>query len=187
MGAKKELLPIAGVPMIRSVVERLLESEKIDEVVVVLGHQADDVGQCLAGILDWRLELVGNTRYQQGMGTSLAQGASACSWATDAIVVTLGDTPFFRRQDVDRLIHAHTEGAKIAVPVFEGRRGHPIVIDGSYKDELEGLSGDAGARHILERAASSVVEVELEDDGFLMDIDERDDYEAVKDGITPGR
>lgn len=187
MGDKKELMPIVGVPMIRAVVERLLESKKIDEVIVVLGHRADDVGQSLAGILDWRLELVGNRRYEQGMGTSLAQGVSACSWATDAIVVALGDAPFFRRADVDRLIDAHAKGAKIAVPTFQGRRGHPVVIDGSYKEELEGLSGDAGARYILERASGAVVEVELDDDGFLLDIDERDDYEAVKDGISPGR
>ena len=48
---------------------------------------------------------------------------------------------------------------------------------------MEELAGDAGARHILERESGSIVEVELPDDGFLVDIDDSDDYEAVKDGI----
>ncbi len=184
MGKKKELLPIEGTPMIRLVVDKLLASSRIDEVIVVLGAHADEVGLALSGIIDERLELVGNRRFSDGMGTSLAQGVSACSWGTDGIFVVLGDAPFFRAEDVDRLVDSHSHGAAIAVPVSGGRRGHPILIDGSYRDELAELDGDAGARHILERDADRIVEVTIEDDGFLVDIDEMDDYEAVKNGIS---
>jgi molybdenum cofactor cytidylyltransferase len=183
MGGKKELLPIAGEPMVRTVVRKLLDSDGVGEVIVVLGHDANGVGAALSGITDERLELVGNGRYAEGMGTSLAQATRACSWGTDAILVALGDAPFFRTEDVDALVGAHAGGAAIAVPVFQGRRGHPVVLDGSFREEMEELTGDAGARHILERESASIVEVELPDDGFLVDIDEPDDYEAVKDGI----
>jgi CTP:molybdopterin cytidylyltransferase MocA len=47
MGEKKELLPVNGEPMIRTVVTKLLDSRKVDEVVVVLGHRADEVGSAL--------------------------------------------------------------------------------------------------------------------------------------------
>ncbi len=184
MREKKEILPIAGEPMIRIVVEKLLNSRKVDEIIVVLGHRANDVGQALCGIGDPRVELIANVRYAEGMGTSLAQGSSACSWGTGAFVVVLGDAPFFRTEDVDALIDAHAGGAKIAVPVFAGRRGHPVLLDGSFRDELEQLGGDAGARHILEREAGATASVERDDDGFLVDIDEWDDYEAVKAGIA---
>lgn len=183
MGLKKELLTVDGEPMVRTVVSKLLASRKINEVIVVLGHQADNVGAALAGISDGRIELVGNTRYSEGMGTSLAQAVRACSWGAEAMVVALGDAPFFRTEDVDALVDAHAHGAPIAVPVYHGRRGHPVVMDGTFREEMEELTGDAGARHILEREEASVVEVELSDDGFLVDIDEPDDYEAVKDGI----
>jgi molybdenum cofactor cytidylyltransferase len=183
MGEKKELLPVDGEPMVRTVVMKLLGSKKIDEVIVVLGHKADEVGATLSGISDERIELVGNTRYSEGMGTSLASAVRACSWGTEAIVIALADAPFFTIEDVEALIDAQAHGAAIAVPVFQGRRGHPVVLDSAFRDEMEELSGDAGARHILEREAASVVEVELPDDGFLVDIDERDDYEAVKSGI----
>jgi molybdenum cofactor cytidylyltransferase len=185
MDKKKEILPIAGEPMIRIVLRKLLESRKIDEVIVVLGHRADEVGAALAGVTDERLELVGNRRFAEGMGTSLAQGASACSWGTDAIVVALADAPFFRGSDVGKLIDTHASGGGIVVPVFEGRRGHPVVFDSRYREELEQLSGDAGARHILERSGEDVREVALDDDGFLVDIDDPEDYLAVRDGIEP--
>jgi len=182
MGKKKEVLPIAGEPMVRVVVRKLLSAKGIDEVVVVLGHRADEVGAALSGIADERLELVGNRRYAEGMGTSLALGASACSWGTDAVIVALADAPFFRVEDVEALEAAHAKGARIAVPVFAGRRGHPVLFDGEYRDRLEALSGDTGAKRILE-SEKGVVEVELDDDGFLVDIDEGDDYEAVRDGV----
>jgi len=187
MGEKKELLPIAGEPMIRKVVEKLLRSTGLDEVIVVLGDRADDVGRALAGVTDERLELIGNQRFREGMGTSLAQGVRACSWGTDAIVVALGDAPFFSVEQVDALIEAHAGGAPIAVPVNAGRRGHPVLLDGAFRGELEELGGDAGARDTLEREAASVVEVAVADDAFLVDIDDRDDYEAVKEGLVPGR
>jgi molybdenum cofactor cytidylyltransferase len=140
MGEKKELLPIAGQQMIRVVVGKLLLSERVGEIIVVLGDHADDVGRALSGVTDERL---------------------------------------------DSLIDAQAAGASIAVPVNAGRRGHPVVLDGAYRSELEELGGDAGARDILERDIASIVEVEIDDDAFLVDIDDRDDYEAVKEGLAP--
>ncbi len=183
MGRKKEILPLCGEPMIRGVVTKLLESEKIEEVVVVLGHEADEVGAALAGVADERIELVGNRRHREGMGTSLAHGVSSCSWGSNAFIVVLADAPFFRTEDVNALIDSHSAGNVIVVPVNEGRRGHPVLIDGSFRDELEALGGDMGARHVLERHAERITEIELGDDGFLVDVDTPDDYEAVKDGI----
>ncbi len=170
--------------MVRLVVEKLLGSSRVDEVIVVLGEDADSVGAALAGVIDERIELVGNRRFAEGMGTSLAQGVSACSWGTDAILIAHADSPFFRTEDVDRLIDAHLRGAVIAAPTNGGRRGHPVLMDGTFRDELEDLSGDAGARDILEREADRIVEIELDHEGFLVDIDTPDDYEAVKDGIA---
>lgn len=183
MGEKKEILPVSGEPMVRGVVRKLLDSRKVDELVVVLGHRADDVGATLSGVTDERIELVGNRRYREGMGTSLSHGVSSCSWGTDGFLIVLADAPFFRTEDVDALIDAHAKGASIVVPVHEGRRGHPVLIDGSYRDKLAVLTGDAGARHLLEKEGGSVSELELPDDGFLIDVDEPEDYEAVRDGI----
>jgi molybdenum cofactor cytidylyltransferase len=183
MGKKKELLPIGGEPMIRVVVGKLLAARGIGEVIVVLGHRADEVGAALSGITDERIELVGNRRYTEGMGTSLALGVSACSWGSAAIVIALADAPFFRTEDVDALVAAYADGARIAVPVNGGRRGHPVLFDGAFRGRLEELSGDSGARSILDAEKASVVEVEIADQGFLVDVDDEDDYEALRDGV----
>lgn len=183
MGKKKETLPVSGEPIVRTVVNKLLASRKIDELVVVLGHGADDVGRALAGVIDERVEFVGNRRYKEGMGTSLAHGVTSCSWGADAFVVVLADAPFFRTGDVDRLIDAHASGGLIVVPTYGGRRGHPVLLDGSFRGQLEALGGDTGARRILEDNTDAVTEVELDDEGFLVDVDTPDDYEAVKNGI----
>lgn len=184
MGEKKELLPIAGEPMVRLVVEQVLRSWKVDEVIVVLGDGANEVGAALSGLSDGRIEFVGNARYAEGMGGSLATGVRACSWGSEAVAVILADAPFFSTELLDELIDANAKGGRIVVPVSGGRRGHPVLLDGSYRRELEQLEGDAGARNILERDASEIVEVEVDDDWFLVDIDSREDYEAVKDGIA---
>lgn len=170
--------------MVRMVVRKLLDSRKVDELIVVLGHRADDVGRALSGVLDERVEFVGNRRYKEGMGTSLAHGVSSCSWGADAFVIALADAPFFSTEDVDRLIDAHAAGKPIVVPVHEGRRGHPLLMDGSFRDDLEALGGDTGARRVLEERSDSVSELELEDDSFLVDVDTPEDYEAVKEGIS---
>jgi molybdenum cofactor cytidylyltransferase len=183
MGRKKELLPVRGEPMIAAVVRKLLASPRVDEVIVVLGHGADEVGAALSGVGDERLELVGNRRYAEGMGTSLALGASSCSWGTDAILVVLADSPFFRTEDVEALLAAGAAGARIAVPVNAGRRGHPVLFSGAYRERLEALTGDSGARGVLEEDASAVVEVGIADEGFLVDVDDADDYEAMRDGV----
>ncbi len=183
MGMKKEVLPVDGEPMIRHVVGRLLESKKIDEVIVVLGSEADEVGTSLAGVLDERVELVGNARYSEGVGASIAQGVAACSWEASPILIVPGDTPFFRTEDVEALIDAHSRGARIAVPALDGRRGYPQLFDGSYREELERLKGDTGASDLIERNASDVVEVERDHEGFLVDVNTMDDYQAVKAGL----
>jgi molybdenum cofactor cytidylyltransferase len=183
MGMKKEVLPIDGEPMVRHVVGRLLTSKKIDEIVVVLGEQADEVGGALAGVLDERVELIGNPRYREGVGTSIAHGVRACSWGASPILIVPGDTPFFTTDDIDALVDAHSKGAKIVAPVFRGRRGYPLLFDGVYREELEEMAGDAGADELFEREAPEVVEVERPEEGFLVDVNTMDDYQAVKAGL----
>jgi molybdenum cofactor cytidylyltransferase len=183
MGMKKEVLPIDGEPMIRLIVEVLLSSRKVTEVVVVLGAHADDVGMALAGVLDERLELVGNAAYAEGMGTSIARGVNACSWEASPILIVSGDTPFLTVGDVDALIDAHAGGARIAVPALDGRRGYPLLFDGAYREELEGLTGDDDPGELLGRGADGVVEVPRDHEGFLVDVNTMDDYQAVKAGL----
>jgi len=109
-------------------------------------------------------------RAAQGMGASLACSARAAGEA-DGFLVALADMPFVRRSTIAAVRAALEKGALIAAPYFRTRRGHPVGFSGRLQGELAGLSGDEGARRILEAHASDLVKVPVGDPGVVRDID----------------
>lgn len=105
---------------------------------------------------------------EQGMAQSLVH---ALSVAKDAAgwVVALGDMPYVRPATIAALIDAIREGADIAVPTHQGRRGNPVAFSPFHLPRLLELRGDQGARSLLK--AFTVTEVAVEDEGIFRDID----------------
>ncbi len=107
-----------------------------------------------------------------GMGHSLAAGVAAIAdWSY--VLVGLADMPFVSSQTL-LLLRSEMDtktAPRIIVPTYAARRGHPVGFDATFFDELKTLQGDAGARDLLQRSASEVVEVPVEDPGILKDID----------------
>jgi molybdenum cofactor cytidylyltransferase len=163
MGANKLLVEIDGRPMIAHVLD-MLRSLELVQLVVVLGHDAERV-RAAAG----DAEIVLNDDYARGMSTSIQRGAAAITAEADAILIVLGDMPFVRPSDVQKLIDAFDGG--IVAPVHAGRRGNPVLFARRFMDEVSSLTGDVGARAILERHRDAVVEVEVSDRGVHLDVD----------------
>ncbi|MBQ5948917.1 NTP transferase domain-containing protein [Massilia sp. ST3] len=103
-----------------------------------------------------------------GMGLSLAH-AVRHSLPADGWLVALGDMPFVRASTLQALRRALEEGAQIAAPVFEGRRGNPVGFGARHLDALLAANGDQGARRLL--ASQPVTEVAVDDPGILRDVD----------------
>ncbi len=110
----------------------------------------------------------------QGMGASLAHGVEAARSA-DGWLIALGDMPRIRPDTIRRLEQALAEGAAIVAPVYRGERGHPVGFGAQFRDELAALSGDSGARAVLERHQDKIRLIECDDPGVLYDIDRRTD------------
>jgi molybdenum cofactor cytidylyltransferase len=89
----------------------------------------------------------------------------------DGFVIALGDMPYIKPATIVAVANAVTAGAAIAIPTFNGQRGHPVGFAATFRLELEQLSGDEGARAIVKRHAHQVVLVACEDGGILADID----------------
>jgi len=106
----------------------------------------------------------------QGMGASLACAARAAGEA-DGFLVALADMPFVRRSSIAAVRAALEKGALVAAPYFRTRRGHPVGFSGRLQGELAGLSGDEGARRILEAHAADLRKVPVGDPGVVRDID----------------
>jgi molybdenum cofactor cytidylyltransferase len=115
---------------------------------------------------------------RRGMGHSLAHGIAT---ARDAAgwIVALADMPRVRPATIQSIKAKLVSGAAIAAPTYRGERGHPVGFAAALRDALLGLSGDAGARGVLERHAQEIALVECEDPGIIIDIDRRADLEST--------
>ncbi len=184
-GPEKLLLPVRGLPLVRHAVRTLLDAG-LSPVVVVVGEGAggEAVGKALSGL---PVRLVVNPRAREGMGTSLATGVSSLPPETREAAVVLGDMPRVEPETLRRLLERRREtGAGIAVPTWQGRRGHPVVFDlRRYREELGALEGDEGARAVLAANRSDVLEVEAGDPGVVADVDTPEDYLSLGAARAP--
>jgi molybdenum cofactor cytidylyltransferase len=145
-------------------------ASRADAVIAVTGHQAAAVTACLAGL---GLQLVHAPDYAQGMSTSLKAGVAALPAGIAGVLVCLGDMPLVTPGLLDRLIAAFEAAARpaIIVPLCAGARGNPLLWDRAFFPAFATLTGDQGARPLLQRFAAHVVGLETGDDAVLRDFD----------------
>lgn len=108
------------------------------------------------------------------MGNSLATGVIASPEAA-GWVVALGDMPFILTSSHQSVVASLRAGARLAAPVFDGKRGHPVGFSEHWFDQLSRLTGDQGGRHILESHREALCLCSVDDAGVLRDIDRPDD------------
>lgn len=176
-GSTKQLATVDGRPLIRLCVESLLESV-VRDVVVVLGHDEERVRRALDGL---PVRTLVNDRFADGMGSSLATGVASLEEDTAAVLVALGDQPVAARI-IQRLVDEWRRGESgIVAPVYAGARGNPVLFDATVFPELALLSGDRGARDLVDGSANRVALVEF---GFPAppDVDRPEDLAILRQG-----
>ena len=141
-----------GVPVVRQVALTLLGAG-VGELLVVTGHQSQLIEEALEGL---SLRFVFASRHTEGMGHSLAAGVGATRRDTEAFLICPADLPWLQKstvRDVGLAFDAQGAGQHV-IPVQAGRRGHPVVLGAWLRGGLEALSGDIGARRLLEEEAA---------------------------------
>ena len=106
----------------------------------------------------------------KGMATSLACGVHANRDAAGWLI-GLADMPVVPSAAIIDVRNALLDGAKLAAPFCNGKRGHPVGFATHYREELLALQGNTGARHLLERDNSNLVQIKINDKGIFADID----------------
>lgn len=146
--------------------------------VVVIGAGDPEIAALVAGS---DAEIVTNARTAEGMGTSIAAGIAALRPGTEAAFVLLGDMPAIAVTDVEALAAAFdpTSGKTICLPVHRGQRGHPVLFGRDHFDALLALTGDRGARAILDANPRRVAEVATGNAGVLFDCDLPEDFASA--------
>jgi molybdenum cofactor cytidylyltransferase len=179
MGQNKLLLTFQGKPLIAHAVDTLLASA-VDEVVVVLGHEADKVREKLG---EKKVRFVENPDYREGLRTSIRAGIGAVSTRASAIMIYLADQPLLASEEVNSLIRVFAEARRlnksIVVPFFRGRRGNPVILDSAYHEAILDVAGEIGCRRIIRRNPDQVFVVEMETDHAVRDVDSMEDYQRL--------
>jgi molybdenum cofactor cytidylyltransferase len=170
-GGTKQVERIHGRPLVQHAVDAATAAG-LDEIVVVLGHDADRVREAL--VLPPTARIVVNERYDEGQSTSLAAGLRALDDASDAAVVLLADQPGISAEHITALAQAFSPGGPAAVRLrFRGRPG-PALLTRQIWPEVLALEGDVGARALLDAHPELVEEVQLDEDAPI-DVDRRED------------
>jgi CTP:molybdopterin cytidylyltransferase MocA len=171
MGTPKQLVPLGGRPLLQHVVD--VAAGELDDVILVLGHEAEAVVAALA--LPEAVRVVVNPDHAEGQSTSLRAGLDHVPEAARAVVVLLGDQPGVRADAVRAVVAAQaTSDAPILRAAYRGRASHPVVLARSVWPAAEALRGDAGARSLIAAHAGHVELVEVGGDP-PEDVDTPDD------------
>lgn len=169
----KLLQPLGDKALVEHAVDTALACP-LEPVVVVLGHQAQEVAAKLAGR---PVKVVHNPSYREGQSTSLKAGLAALPPEIRAAAFFLADLPLIRPATVEALLAAYLKtGAAALYPAYAGRPGHPVLFDRRLFPALGGTEGDEGGRRMLAAARA----VPVTDPGVLLDVDTPEDLERLR-------
>lgn len=149
----------------------------VRSVTVVVGADASKVEAAVAGI-DPRAIVVYAPDHDEGMAASLRAGLRRLPPDTDGVFVFLGDMPRVPVTVLKKMAQALAKGALAAAPVWQGRRGNPVLLSRALFPDLLALIGDSGARGVLQGLGDRLALVEAPDAGVLFDVDRPEDLKG---------
>jgi molybdenum cofactor cytidylyltransferase len=181
MGEVKQLLSLGEKRMVEASLANL-QGSRCDEIIVVIGFAAEEIRPLVEG--KERVKIVINPQFAEGMNTSIHQGLQALNPRATGILIALADQPFIPSEVIDKLIEGFQTGVQgIVLPVYEGKRGHPVILDRKkYEEELLELHGDVGGKEIVGKHPEDVLEVAVASKGVVIDIDAPEDYQGIQGG-----
>lgn len=165
----KLLVPLEGTPIVERALRPVIACG-CDPVLVVTGHQAEQIEHALIGR---PVSFVFNEAYTEGMASSLRAGISALPADVDAALIILGDMPHVRGETYKILMSAFDpeKGREIGVPVCDGKTGNPVLFGRRFFADLEALQGDKGGKLVLDKYREFVAEIDVDDPGIQLDYD----------------
>ncbi|MBP2645487.1 MAG: metal dependent phosphohydrolase [Firmicutes bacterium] len=169
----KPLLPLGNSVVIENTINNFRRANIVD-IIVVAGHRLDE----LLPILN-RLPVrpVFNENYSEGMFSSVVAGVQSLWQDTEAFFLLPADMPLVRSHTIKLLGRAYKRtGADVIYPVFRGRRGHPPLITARLAPVISTWDGTEGLRQLLKKYESKAYEVEVSDEGVMLDVDTQADY-----------
>lgn len=168
----KLTLDFAGKP----VIERSILSiyDFCSRVIVVGGHRIEDIRPPVAKYP--KVELIFNPEFEKGMFSSVKKGLSEVT--EERFFITLGDLPMISKDTCRRMLEIDED---IVAPVFNGKRGHPVLMKSHFIDKILSDNTLEALRDFVN--PRPYYRLHVEDEGILLDIDDMDDYFKALDKI----
>lgn len=182
MGEQNKLLAdVDGKTMVQQTVQAVKNSD-VSDVTIVTGFESDKISSALS---DMEVNFVHNDNFDSGLSTSLRAGLGALPEDFDAVLVCLGDMPRVSSSEINKLIAAFdpVEGREICIPLWQGKRGNPVLWSRRFVDEMQSVAGDTGARHMIGEHEEFVCEVPVETDSTLVDVDTPEALAALRESL----
>ncbi len=177
MGVLKQILPFGKSTVIETVIDSLWESD-IEKVKIVLGYRSEEISGAIGSR---KVDIVINRNYKKGMLSSIKCGISSLPEDAEAFLLCLVDQPAIMSSDINKLIKAYkNSGKRIVIPAYNGKRGHPIIFDRKYIDDILNLKEDGdGLREVVWKNSQDIFEVDIKNEYILQDMDIVDEYEEM--------
>lgn len=176
MGEFKQLLKLGDKSFVEHCVDNLLAS-RVGELIVVTGHRESEVQRAIG---DRRVLYAHNSKYRSGMTSSIKRGMSTVSENSKACILALVDQPRIDPNVINRIIDAYEEAHPlIVIPTYQGKNGHPILLDIALKEEVLHMDSSRGLREVVHAHPGETARVEVSDQNVLEDCDSPEDYERI--------
>ena len=179
MGSPKALLPYQGRPFLEHLLDVTVHP-KIGMRRVVLGAHADPIANAVALQAN---DVVINEDWEKGQLSSIHAALRSLPEGTDGILLCLIDHPLVSSTLVADLIERFYATRKpIVLPIYEGRRGHPVIFSSALYDELLRAPQETGARAVVWAHAEEIEEMQTNEEGCVMNLNDPDAMEKLRGG-----
>lgn len=171
MGSPKALLAFQGRPFLEHLID-VTKHPRISVRRIVLGADAEPIAKEVSLAAD---EIVINKDWEQGQLSSIQAALRSMPGGTDGMLLCLIDHPLISAGLIDELIEAFYSSQKpIVIPLFEGRRGHPMIFSASLYDELLQAPMDKGARAVVWAHPHDIAEIPTSEEGCILNLNDPD-------------
>jgi molybdenum cofactor cytidylyltransferase len=186
MGAFKPLLPFGSQTVIDSCI-KLLYDGGVATIIAVLGQdqRAEELKHHLK---DSGVSFAINPHQSSEMSASIACGVRELPESSKAVIITPADHPAVPAEVVEQLINEWQRGARLVMPIWKGRGGHPVLIDLSFREQLLGLDPDRGLKALFDEHQDQLRRLSVNSNYIARDMDTWDDYAVLHQevfGVSP--
>jgi len=179
-GSLKPLFKVGNGTILSMVINAAVKSD-LDRIVLVLGYRSDEIIASIGHHLhDPRLRTVINPRYRDGMSSSIQRGLAEIMDEFPSVMIIMGDHPLVDSATINTLLDQFRASDKdICVPAHKGTRGLPVCFGKRFFADIMKITGDIGAKEIIQKIPEHVLTVEIDNPDCFLDVDDISDMAAL--------